>query len=204
MWKIAFLLSLAIFILIGSFLPAPSWYQYFYAPLPVLILGVLYGLSRLDRSPLRLAALASFFLGVLLTNAFHFNQYPNLRSLARPGTWYPIQTRVLGYKIKQLSGEGRVLTLSPLFPLDGGARIYPEFATGPFAWRVADFLNEEERSAYQIWSNENLVQVLEQQPPGGILTGLTRDAEGFLIDYARQKGYNPVEISADLTLWIPK
>jgi len=37
-----------------------------------------------------------------------------------------------------------------------------------------------------------------------LATGLTRDAEGFLLNYARQKGYNPVEISADLTLWIPK
>ena len=32
---------------------------------------------------------------------------------------------------------GPVATLSPLYPLQAGLPIYPEFASGPFAWRVA-------------------------------------------------------------------
>ena len=201
----AFIYSLPVALLIGSFLPTPSWYQYFYAPLPFIVLGVIYSLSQLDRlsRPVRYAALVVFFLSVLLVNYFHFDKYPNLRSLARPGAWYPIQTRVLGHKIKTIVAEGRVLTLSPLFPLDGGARIYPQYATGPFAWRVADFLTGEQRATYQVMSKDELVVALERDPPAGILVGLTKDAESFLLEYAQQSGYNPVKINDDLTLWVP-
>jgi hypothetical protein len=36
-----------------------------------------------------------------------------------------------------------VLTLAPLYALEGGAAIYPAFATGPFAWRVAPLLDPQ-------------------------------------------------------------
>lgn len=201
----AFLFLLPVFLLVGSFLPTPSWYQYFYAPLPFIVLGVLYSLSKL----VRLSRLASytglmvFFLSVILVNYFHFDKYPNLRSLARPGAWYPIQTRVLGYKIKTIVGEERVLTLSPLFPLDGGASIFPQYATGPFAWRVADLLTKEQRFTYKVMSQDELIVTLDEKPAGGILVGLTKDAEGFLLEYARQREYNPIEINDYLTLWVP-
>jgi hypothetical protein len=205
-FNIIFLISLMLCLLAGAFLPTPTWYQYFYAPLPVIILGIIYTLSRLERlsRPTHVKSLLVFILGVFLVNFFHFDQYPNLRRLAHPGSWYPIQTRVLGHKIQSIVGDGRVLTLSPLFPLDGGAKIYPQYATGPFAWRVADLLTEEQRSLYWVESKTELVTDLENHPPGGILVGLTKDAEGFFLDYARQKGYNPVEISEDLILWVPK
>jgi hypothetical protein len=201
----AFLFSLPVFLLVGSFLPTPSWYQYFYAPLPFIVLGILYGLSQLDRfsTPAKYAGLVLFFLSVLLVNYFHFDKYPHLRSLARPGAWYPIQTHIFGYKIKTIVGEGRVLTLSPLFPLDGGASIFPQYATGPFAWRVGDLLTEAQRETYKMMSKDELVVALEENPPGGILVGPTKDAEVFLLEYARQRGYNPVEIYDNLTLWVP-
>ena len=205
-FNIIFLISLLLCLLAGAFLPTPTWYQYFYTPLPLIILGIIYTLSCLDRlsRPVHVKSLLVFILGIFLVNFFHFDQYPNLRRLAHPGSWYPIQTRVLGHKIQSITGDGRVLTLSPLFPLDGGAKIYPQYATGPFAWRVADLLTEEQRSLYRIGSKNELVRDLENHPPGGILVGLTKDAEGFFLDYARQKEYNPVDISKDLILWVPK
>ncbi len=200
-----FIFTLPVFILIGSFLPTPSWYQYFYAPLPFIIFGILYSLSRLDRHSrsARYAGLLAFFLSVLLVNYLHFDNYPDLRLLARPGDWHPIQSRIFGYKIKTIVGKGRVLTLSPVFPLDGGARIFPQYATGIFAWRVADLLTDEQREIYGVMSKDELVAALEENPPGGILVGLTKNAEGFFIDYARQRGYSPVEINKNLTLWLP-
>ncbi len=36
-----------------------------------------------------------------------------------------------------------------------------------------------------------------------LLTGLAQCFEDFLLDYADQNGYNPVQISDDLMLWLP-
>ena len=202
----AFLISLPAFLLVGSFLPTPSWYQYFYTPLPFLILMIIFGLSYLDRlsRPVRYASLTTFFLGVLLVNVIYFDQYPNLQLLTRPGAWFTVQTRVLGYKIKTIVGDGRVLTVTPLFPLDGGAKIYPEFATGKFAWRVAGFLTPEERQAYKVLSKDDLIEIFESHPPEGILLERNRNIIDFFETYVRQKGYAPVEISKSLTLWVLK
>jgi hypothetical protein len=200
-----FLVLLPVSLLVGSFLPTPVWYQYFYAPLPFIILGILYSLAELNNHglPLRLVSLGLFTLTVLWINVAHADQYPNLRTLTRPGSWYPIQTRVLGYKINTIAADRRVLTLSPLFVLDGGGRIYPQLATGPFAWRVADLLTEEERHFYQVMSKNDLAEALKKQPTGGILVGLTKDAEDPLLEFAQIMRYNPFQISDHLVLWAP-
>jgi hypothetical protein len=144
-----------------------------------------------------------FTLGVFLTTYFHTEQYPNLQSLARLGSWYPMQAHVLGHKITSNAGTGRILTLSPLFVLDGGGEIYPELASGPFAWRIADLLNEPERQLYHVVAMKELKDILEGQPTGGILVGLTKDIESPLLEYAKEMGYNPIQIIEDLTLWTP-
>ena len=201
-----FLLALPLSLLLGSFLPTPLWYQYFYAPLPFLVLATIYVLGRLGRVGKRWqgAGIAVLLCAALAVNFFHYKQYPNPRWLLKPGLWYPMRTRVIGYQIQQRVGNQPVLTLSPLFPLDGGSDIYAPFATGPFAWRVAPLVSVNQRQAFMLYNESELRALLAQQPPGGVLTGLEHQAEGFLVNYARQQGYQPVPISEDLTLWLPK
>ena len=150
------------------------------------------------------AGIVVILCAALAVNLFHYKQYPNPQWLLKPGLWYPMRTRVLGYQIQQRVGNQPVLTLSPLFPLDGGSDIYTPFATGPFAWRVAPLVPENQRRAFMLYTEPELMALLAQQPPGGVLTGLEHRAEGFLVAYAKQQGYKPVPISEDLTLWLPK
>jgi hypothetical protein len=47
----------------------------------------------------------------------------------------------VGKRITSATGPGAlVLTTTPIQPIEGGLRVYPEFATGAFAWRMAPFL----------------------------------------------------------------
>jgi len=201
-----FLLALPLSLLVGSFLPTPLWYQYFYAPLPFLVLATLYMLGRLGQVSVRWrgAGIVVFLCAALAVNLYHFKEYPNPRWLLKPGLWYPMRTRVLGDQIQQRVGNQPVLTLTPLFPLDGGSDIYVPFATGPFAWRVAPLVPVSQRQAFMLYTEPELSALLAQQPPGGVLTGLEPQVEGFLVAYAKQQGYQPVLLSEDLTLWLPK
>ena len=94
------------------------------------------------------------------------------------------------------------MTLTPIYPLDGGAEIYAEFATGVFAWRTGHLLTVDQRQAYQVISEEELDDFLSKDPPGAILVGLHPGQEAPLIDYARQEGFKESLLSEDLTLWV--
>lgn len=205
-FEFGFLLTLPLFLLAGSFLPTPSWYQYFYAPLPLTILAALAAITWLDDLPVRLRnwPLALLVIGACLTTYLHADQYPGWKALLQPGRWYPIQVHVLGYRIQSLAGEGRVLTLSPQYPLDGNASIYPQLATGPFAWRVAEYLSPQERLEQNLAGPADLASLLADEPPAGLLTGLTRDSEDAILEFALQNGYNPTRVNEDLVLWLPK
>ncbi|MEZ4555082.1 MAG: hypothetical protein R2854_01275 [Caldilineaceae bacterium] len=58
-------------------------------------------------------------------------------TLFQPAEWRPNKLHAQGQWAMNLVGDGPVLTLSPIPVLEGHAAIYPEFATGPFAWRGA-------------------------------------------------------------------
>jgi hypothetical protein len=205
-FEIFFLLALPLSLLLGAVLPTPLWYQYFYAPLPFLVLATIYMLGRLEQVSLRWwnAGVVVFLCAALVVNLAHYKQYPDPRWLLTPELWYPIRTRGVGYQIKQKMGDRPLLTLSPLIPLDGGADIYTPFATGPFAWRVAPLVSDNQRQSYMLYTEPELRALLAQQPPGGVLTGLEDQAEGFFVAYAKENGYRRLPVSEDLILWLPK
>ncbi len=100
---------------------------------------------------------------------------------------------------------GKVLTLAPLYALEGGASIYPEFATGPFAWRVSPLVSELDRGRFHIVGSEELSTLIESDPPRAILTGVEdddADEEVALIAYAEGEAYMPVNLPDESILWL--
>jgi hypothetical protein len=93
--------------------------------------------------------------------------------------------------------------LSPIFPLAGDARIYPEFATGAFAWRVAPFVPAEDRQARDVVSADELESVLDSDPPAAILTGSEETLEEPFILYAQENGYQAIDLPDGMQLWRP-
>jgi hypothetical protein len=125
-----------------------------------------------------------------------------------PQTWRPIIVHKVGEDIAKaiISRDGtdqaKVLTLSPIYPLEADLEIYPEFATGVFAWRSAPYLDSEQLVEFGIISEENINAYLEKSSPEAILVGLQPDLENAFIEYATQNGYIAEEVGSDLTLWL--
>jgi hypothetical protein len=97
---------------------------------------------------------------------------------------------------------GRVFTLAPVYPLEGGLRIYPPLATGVFAYRTGSLLSAQQRQRQGILSVENFEGVLDEDPPDGILVGFDADIEAEISAYARDRGYQPQPLNELLTLWV--
>ena len=208
-----FAMSVIFFLLIGSFAPPPSNYQYFYPPVPFVTLGILYAMATLypagDQKNL---VLRLFACVVLLSAASGWSEYSDLGSLLSPSQWTAVKVHRIGSEIKGVVGDGKVLTLSPIFPLEGGLDIYKEFAPGPFAWRVAPLVPENERRRFGLVSPNELRAFLTAEPPRGILVGSEamsnaptepgQQLDQPFIDYAKENRYKAVELSDGQVLWV--
>jgi 4-amino-4-deoxy-L-arabinose transferase-like glycosyltransferase len=199
-----FFLLLAPFVGWGALAPTPAWDQYYAAPVPFAVLAIVLGLAALVR---RYPAQSGWFLAiflqmVILANLYQGGDYRRITFLLYPETWRPLIVHDLGQQAAELSQGGAVLTLAPLYPLEGGASIYPEFATGPFAWRTAPWLTPQERSTFKMISEEDLGGFLETQAPVAILVGFEPLLEEPLIDYALAHGYSWVELTPENGLWL--
>ena len=183
---------------VGALIPTPSWYQYFYAPLPFALLALVSMLRRAAPSPRPVLAAATLFtVAVVVLRAEIIGQ---LDLLARPADWLPVRVHRLGVAVAEEVGAGPVLALAPIVPLEGGLKIYPEFATGSLTWRVSPFMDSGRRREYGVVSPEDLPAFLEAEPPAAVLVGFEVDNEGFslddpggledpLVEYAREHGY---------------
>ena len=190
------------FVAAGSFLPSPSWMQYFYAPVPFALCVVWYGLSQVSSAESRRWLAAIFCTLALAANLFQIHEYRRITFLLSPESWRPIQAHQIGKKIHELVPSGKILTLTPIFALEGGVPIYPEFATGPFVWRVASLMSFEQRRTVNAIAPEDLEAFLANDPPAAVLVGAGGKLDVPLTAYAQAHGYQAVELNSDLTLWV--
>jgi 4-amino-4-deoxy-L-arabinose transferase-like glycosyltransferase len=205
LFQSVFLLLLAPLVAWGALLPTPAWYQYYAAPVPFAILSVVYGLALIIRRhpPVRVWVLAIFLQLVILANLFQSSDYRRISFLLHPDTWRPLMIHDLGVRVAELGAGENVLTLAPIYPLEGGASIYPEFSTGPFAWRVAPLVEPERRAGLGLISGEELERFLEPHPPDAILVGFEGELEHAINDYALRHDYRWLELDLEIAVWLP-
>jgi len=201
------ILALLPCLLIGALAPTPARSQYFYLLFPFLLLGALFGL-RTHYLPLRHKAgfgwlATAIVFGAVLLNA---DQYRHLDKLVQPAAWFPVEVHQAGVKLATLLGEeAKVLTVAPILALEGGAQIYPELTTGPFALRAASFLSKAEAEQYHLFAAAGLTAALTDDPPRAVLVGVDPQdiaEEAPLIEYARQQGYSQLPLDDGQRLWL--
>lgn len=183
-------LLLVPFALLGAFLPTPSYRQYYYEPVPFLLLGATYGIARFwNRSADQvkifrtLAAVLVVSLLELLPALWRANVFAGI------DRWPVWSIHRVGLEMRNRARPGPVLTLSPIYPLEGGATIYPQFCTGPFAWRIAPFVPGEDKRRYGLVDRREL-EAFFLERPAAILTGYDSGTlEQPLKDYARENHY---------------
>lgn len=198
-----------------AFMPTPAFPQYFVPPLAGL--PVLAALAIRALPPdLRPAVLRALPAAIVLMGAVALPRLATgLADLRHPDRLTPARldrgADALAGLVAPRDGTapGPVATLSPLYPLQAGLPVYAEFATGPFAWRVAGHIDPGLRAAYVMATPQDLTDLFAARPPAAILTGFDPMLELPLEDWARAHGYRPQAISEITdrygtgTLWLP-
>jgi hypothetical protein len=91
----------------------------------VLAIALALGPQPPDLSRDRLLAAAWIFCVL-----FGAPMYWHIIFLPLPGRWLPMKVHATGVETMRQLPPGLVLTIEPLFPLEGGGRIDPRFAVG--------------------------------------------------------------------------
>ncbi|MDQ3927849.1 MAG: hypothetical protein M3328_01750, partial [Chloroflexota bacterium] len=198
-FELMFAAALLPAILLGALAPTPTWYQYFYALVPFMVLVAAYGAANLHIGPKW--GLPVFGLLLLLSVSLGQPGY-SLNALAKPVRWVPAEVHNLGLEISRYAGNRKVLTFAPIYALEGGADIYDLFAPGPFLWRSSSLLTPEERRDLNVPSQEEFNALLEKEPPGAILTGFEQGLEDSWIAFAMSHGYEMVSLPGEKVLWL--
>ena len=87
---------------------------------------------------------------------------------------------------------GKVATLAPIYPLEGGLEVYPELATGPFAYRTGDITPPTLAAQYRMTSPTRIGALLASDPPAALLLGFDATLEAPMVAYAEANGYDRV------------
>ena len=202
--EILFLLLLLPFFLAGAYAPTPIQPQYVYLFFPFFALIFLVALGR-DNTPRTGTLLLA--TAAILSLVFAVPRYyvESARVAFTPDEWFPLKVHAQGERLAELAGGGQVLTLAPIYPLEGGASIYPALVTGPMGWHVAPLLSGAQRQAQGLLGLDDLPAALAAEPPRAIYTGLhdnDTESEAPFLAYAQEHGYVPIAMPDDATLWV--
>lgn len=196
-----------------GFVPTPGFPQYYTAPLigipllaALLYRGLNHDAAEFVARIFRIAA-ALMLLLALPRLAIGLNDLRHPQDLT-PARLERGAEALAAAMAEAGTPEGPVATLSPLYPLEAGLPIYPEFAAGPFAYRVAPYTDPDLRQLYVMAGPADLDTLFAATPPAAILTGFDAPTEAALVAYARTAGYHPQPVQAisdrygSGTLWL--
>ncbi len=171
---LALLLPITFFII--AFIPPTMWSQYLAAPVPFIATSLALPLLHLKK----LAGDKHFKIAAVLLATCVFGAVVSLPVVVRrvpklfyPQSWVPIGLHRISERIGEKTKSPKlILTLAPLFALEGGCNIYTEFSAGPFAYRIADYLSPSDRDITRTAGPETLGALLEESPPSAVILGL--------------------------------
>lgn len=187
-----------VFLLI-AYIPPTIWLQYMAAPVPFIAIALAYPLLALDRrtekrrnesksarSPVRIGPLAAFAAAGISILA-----YPSVLSravfLLVPEKWEPVRVHRISRELTQDVREPkRVLTLGPLYALEGGGDIYPELSAGDIVYRIADRMTPEERTITRTVGPATLAEMTADRPFDAVVTGIEPKEFTFLEEPLRR------------------
>jgi hypothetical protein len=187
---------------LGGALPAPVFVQYFYACIPFVVLAIAALIGTLPVRAFTAPALKwILWVMTVLSVLTGMRGYETIaRSLWREN-WYPLHVHELGLTIAKQAKGRMIVTLSPLLPLEGGARIYPAFATGPFQYRVAPLTPISVQREQRLVGLGSVKRMLRSDRNYMLLTGWEAGLETKLIKEAEYDQLGNVVIEAPITLW---
>jgi len=168
----------AVFFAVALSLPT-IWRQYFAPPVPFLLCSFAFPLAWLREVSGRNAPKAPIKVGVVLVGVCAFASWATGMSTSekiiacfRPDNWVPMQVHRTAEDIAKNTREPKlILTLAPLFALEGGCDIYPELSAGTFTYRIGNLMSETNRRITQTAGPEEIPRLVEEHPPSAVIVG---------------------------------
>jgi hypothetical protein len=207
------LLALAPFALAGSLLPTPSWVQYYYVCVPLLIVAsgcAIASAMSVKRASCLVCALIVASLAIAAVESAR-KLTPDERGLRWPSAVVPIEVHKQGQQLAKLT-KGRVLTIDPIYALEGGRSIFSELTSGAYAYRVARFMPADDRKRLLIVGPEEIGTRLasERNPPALFIREprvigerLSHEDDEAIRTYGITHGWTATPIDARHTLFTP-
>lgn len=175
---LAVLLSLVFFVI--ALVPPTMWWQYLAIPVPFLLISFAYPLLYIRKVVdgtrpgmhfkiarclvIACAVVVVVFRPIVLT------RIPRLFKLQN---WVPIRVHGISEDIAAKTKEPKlILTLAPLYALEGGCDIYTELSAGPFVYRVADRLSAWNRDITNTVGSRTLEGLIKKSPPSALVIGV--------------------------------
>ncbi|MHC9418884.1 glycosyltransferase family 39 protein [Sphingomonas citri] len=174
-----------------SFLPTPAFPQYYLPPLPFVAAAVILAYAAVPAA-VRTAATAALWAGAAICLVLLAPRLlAGVPDSLRPASWAGVQVHADGERLRALTGGSAapVATLAPILPLEGGLAIYPEFANGPFVYRLAPYLAPADRRWFTTAAPATLDAFLAARPPSAIVTGWETPFDPAFERYALAHGY---------------
>jgi len=178
---LATLLPIAFFII--ALIPPTMWRQYLATPAPFFIISFAYPLFYLRSSEFgvhcSLFRISCAILGVCVVVAVASHPVVLYRTsiLLVPEYWTPIQLHNISEDIAHNTHEPRlILTLAPLFAIEGGGDIYTELSAGAIVYRVADRLSPWNRDITHTAGPGMLKKLIEESPPSAVILGVEMES----------------------------
>lgn len=200
------ILALLPFAAVGALAPTPSYTQYYCPIVALLVVGVLAGLAvNLGTGDFRLRRRSTVTVLIALAIGAPFAIYyyaPGVAMLAAPSTWEPCRMHADAMSIRSHVRSGKCLTIAPITAMEAGLDIYPPFVTGPFAWRTARFLSDNQRRDYRFVGEKQLERYLNSDPPAAVLVGYEGKLEKPFIEYAKKHAYQMADLADGKSIWL--
>ncbi len=181
-------------VLIQCILPAPVWHQYL---IPLYIFAIIIFSEIYPIKILKVIFSICLIINFYLTMPWYWQKIKLNFHKSTPQKVHNLG-KVIAYYTNH---QGKILTLSTAFPIEGGLEIYPEIPS-VFPWREAIFLDKSLRGKYHLYGPEELNQITKQDPPQAVITGLENHwLEKPLVRWAQKHNYQPIVLEK-MKLWL--
>ncbi len=168
-----------VFVII-AFIPPTMWEQYWAMPVSFWVIALAFPLALLCKRAETVKQNKAFRIGCwIMAVCAMMTIYDNTAFVSRtpkawsPKQWVPVQVHQTSVEIaKHIPERGPVLTLGPLYALEGKRDIYPELANGSIVYRVAGMMSPDQREVTHTVGPETIKTLLQKSPLVGAILGV--------------------------------
>jgi hypothetical protein len=204
--EIQTLVVLNLSMLVAAMAPTPLFLPYFFTPAVFLILLGVYLLAEIWRDrTIRPKVGNALVAAVILCGGFGIAPHLDRGRAWKLNEWTPMNVHEQGLILAQhLPRKSRVLTVTPIIPLEGRADIFAPMATGAFALRIAPTLETSEARSLRVLSAQDAAKLFWQTPGAAILTGSDPTADKQLLSAIGEDRLWAQPLWDNCILWTPR